>query len=111
MAPGGRALLAYLRGNLRLIDERVGRMPGLRLEPLQATYLAWIDATALDLDDTQAWFEERGVGLSAGEQFGQAGYLRLNFACPRETLAAGLDRMAVAAAEATARVREDVPGK
>ena len=98
--PWRAALLEYLRGNLALIAERVAAMPGLRLEPLQATYLAWIDATALGLDDAQAWFEERGAGLSAGEQFGQAGFLRLNFACPRATLTEGLERMAKAAAEA-----------
>mgnify|MGYP003864317039 CR=1 FL=1 len=100
--PWRAALLDYLRGNLRLVAERVAAMPGLRLEPLQATYLAWIDATALGLDDTQGWFEARGAGLSAGEQFGQPGYLRLNFACPRATLAAGLERMARAADEAAA---------
>lgn len=94
--PWRRQLLDYLRGNLALIEERVAAMPGLRLEPLQATYLAWIDATALGLEDAQGWFERHGVGLSSGEQFGQPGHLRLNFACPRVTLAAGLDRMAKA---------------
>lgn len=98
--PWRAALLDYLRGNLALVAERVAAMPGLELLPLQATYLAWIDATALGLEDAQGWFEARGVGLSAGEQFGQAGHLRLNFACPRATLATGLERMAEAALEA-----------
>ena len=99
------SLLDYLRGNLALIEERVGSMPGLALRPLQATYLAWIDATALGLDDAQGWFEARGVGLSAGEQFGLPGHLRMNFACPRSTLVEGLERMAGAAAEAVRKLQ------
>jgi len=93
-----RQLITYLQGNLALLAERVADMPGLTLLPLQATYLAWIDATALGLDDPQAFFEEQGVGLSNGQQFGQSGYLRLNFACPRSMLDAGLSRMAKALA-------------
>lgn len=97
--PWRAALLDYLHANYQLIEERIGRIDGLRLDPLQATYLAWIDATALDLNHAQQWFEERGVGLSSGEQFGQPGYVRLNFACPRARLAEGLDRMARAVAD------------
>ena len=94
--PWRAALLDYLRGNLRLIEERIERIPGLRLDPLQATYLAWIDATALGLEDAPGWFEEHGVGFSAGEQFGKPGHLRLNFACPRSLLDEGLLRVAEA---------------
>ena len=95
--PWRAALLDYLRGNLAVIEERIAAIEGLTLRPLQATYLAWIDATALGLDDAQAFFEEHGAGLSAGEQFGLPGHLRLNFACPRQTLIEGLERMAIAA--------------
>lgn len=94
-----RKLIAYLQGNLALLGDRIAEIPGLKLLPLQATYLAWIDATALGLDDPQAWFEERGVGMSSGEQFGQPGHLRLNFACPRAVLDEGISRMAKAVAE------------
>lgn len=91
-------LLDYLADNYAYIREQLGSIKGLKVEPIQATYLAWIDATALQLEDTQAFFEKHGVGLSSGEQFGQAGYVRLNFACPRATLAQGLDRMKAAVA-------------
>ena len=89
-------LLDYLRGNLALVGERVADIPGLTLEPLQATYLAWIDVSALGLDDPQGWFERHGTGLSDGAQFGRPGHLRLNFACPRSMLSEGLERMAEA---------------
>lgn len=91
--PWRQALLDYLRGNLALIHEVLDPLPGLSVGRCDATYLAWIDATGLKLNDTAAFFEEHGVGLSPGEQFGTSGYLRLNFACPRETLQKGLDRM------------------
>ena len=91
--PWRQDLLDYLRGNLALIAEHVDGIPGLSLEPLQATYLAWIDASGLGLDDPQGWFEQHGAGLSDGAQFGRPGHLRMNFACPRDTLREGLERM------------------
>ena len=65
----------------------------MQLQSLEATYLAWIDATALSLNDTTGFFEEHGVGLSAGEQFGQPQFLRLNFACPRSVLVEAVARI------------------
>jgi cystathionine beta-lyase len=91
--PWRQDLLVYLKGNFELIKQMLEPVAGLQVEPIQATYLAWIDAKGLELDDTQGFFEQHGVGLSSGEQFGQAHYLRLNFACPRETLREGLRRM------------------
>ncbi len=89
-------LLDYLAGNYQALSEAMPRLPGLKLESLQATYLAWIDASDLGLDNTQGFFEERGVGLSSGEQFGQPQFIRLNFACPREMLNQAIDRMEAA---------------
>ena len=91
-------LLTYLKSNYDRIAVALDSIPGLHLEPLQATYLAWIDATELGLNDTQAYFEKHGVGLSSGEQFGQPHFLRLNFACPASTLDQGLDRIEKAVA-------------
>jgi len=89
-------LLDYLAGNFQYIKETLGQNSRLRVEPIQATYLAWIDARDLNLDDTQGFFEDHGVGLSGGDQFGQPGYVRLNFACPRATLIKGVERMLAA---------------
>lgn len=94
--PWRDALLDYLWANYKKIEAHVDAMPGLTLEPLQATYLAWIDATDLALDDTQAYFEQHGIGLSSGEQFGQPNFIRLNFACSASVLEEGLSRMRVA---------------
>ena len=94
--PWRQALLQYLSQNYKIIDQEISSIPGLSLEPLQATYLAWIDATELKLDNTQAYFEKHGVGVSSGEQFGQPHYIRLNFACPASVLNEGLKRIRTA---------------
>lgn len=94
-------LIDYLAENYAYLQAELGAVPGLKVESIQATYLAWIDATELGLDDTQGFFEEHGVGLSSGEQFGQPNYIRLNFACPRETLIRGVERMKAAVTSLT----------
>ncbi|MEQ8214427.1 MAG: hypothetical protein ABRQ35_11070, partial [Smithellaceae bacterium] len=40
-----------------------------------------------------AFFEEAGVGLSNGRDFGSEGFVRLNFGCSRSILLAALERM------------------
>jgi len=94
--PWRQQLLGYLAENFETIKSAMPRLPGLKLEPLQATYLAWIDATGLGLDNTQAFFEQHGVGFSSGEQFGQPQFIRLNFACSRGALNEVLNRMEAA---------------
>lgn len=94
--PWRQALLSYLWDNYKIIENEVATIRGLHLEPLQATYLAWIDATDLGLDNTAEFFEQHGVGLSSGEQFGQAHYVRINFACPASLLRKALSRMRAA---------------
>ncbi|WP_157736479.1 MalY/PatB family protein [Granulosicoccus antarcticus] len=96
--PWRAELLDYLAANYAYVCEELNAIEGLVVEPIQATYLAWIDATGLRLNDTAGFFEEHGVGLSPGEQFGQSQYIRLNFACPRATLEEGLRRMKAAVA-------------
>jgi cystathionine beta-lyase len=88
-----RALIDYLRANLDLVTEAVGMMPGLSMTPVEATYLAWIDTRLSGIEHPARFFEEAGVGLSDGKEFDGAGFVRLNFGCPRTLLAEALDRM------------------
>jgi cystathionine beta-lyase len=44
----------------------------------------------------QRFFEQAGVGLSDGKDFGMEGYVRLNFACSRSVLDEALSRMQAA---------------
>ncbi len=95
--PWRQALLAVLRANWRRVREVVTtRMPRLKLFPLEATYLAWMDARGLGLADPHAFFEQNGVGLSNGALFGAPGFLRLNFGCPPAMLEEALARMVAA---------------
>lgn len=86
-------LLAYLRGNAKKVQEAVAAMPGLSMAPVEATYLAWIDTRAARLEAPCSFFEQAGVGLSDGAEFGAPGFVRLNFACPRARLDEALRRM------------------
>lgn len=88
-----QALLSYLRENRDLVLESLAVMPGLKTWPVEATYLAWIDARSLQTDDPAGFFELAGVGLSDGTPFGAPGFLRLNFGCPRKLLQQALARM------------------
>jgi cystathionine beta-lyase len=87
------SLIDYLRGNRALIQAWFSESANLSLTLPQATYLAWIDARAIDATNPLPIFEEMGVGLSDGREFGFPGYLRLNFGCRRAVLEEALDRL------------------
>ncbi len=93
--PWRRELLAYLRGNRDTLYEFVGNnLPGVRMSPMHATYLAWMDVRQLELgDDPAGFFESAGVSLSDGRYFGLPGFVRFNFGCTRELMLEGLRRM------------------
>ncbi|SFY24722.1 MalY/PatB family protein [Pseudomonas sp. NFACC36] len=90
-------LKAYLQANRDyLVDAVNTRLPGITMTVPQGTYLAWLDCSALGLDNPHAFFlDEARVGLSAGLDFGDdAGqFVRLNFGCPRALLEEGIARM------------------
>ncbi|SFN85122.1 cystathione beta-lyase [Formivibrio citricus] len=90
------ALLAYLRGNCDRVVAALDGVAGLRVTRPQATYLAWIDCRESSIESPQRFFEEAGVGLSDGADFGLPGFVRLNFGCPRATLDQALKRMRTA---------------
>ena len=91
-------LLDVLRANCDHFKNFVASsLPGIRTWHVEATYLAWLDARELSLPNPAKFFEEHGVGLSDGVPFGApAGFLRLNFGCPRAQLEEALNRMAEA---------------
>ncbi len=91
--PWHRALLAELRSHRDLVEQAVTQTPGLSMNHMEATYLAWIDARELAQKDPVAFFEKAGVGVSNGADFDGSGFVRLNFGCPEATLKKGLDRI------------------
>ncbi len=93
-------VLRYLEANRDFLWTRGKEyLPGVTLTQPEGTYLAWLDCRALA--DGPSWnphrfFLERAkVALNDGAVFGQGGegFVRLNFACPRATLQAALERM------------------
>lgn len=90
------ALLNTLRSNGACVESVVKTLPKLSMMPVEATYLAWIDARGLDVADPAAFFEAAGLGLSSGADFGAPGWVRLNFGCPRSTLDSALERLMLA---------------
>lgn len=96
-------LLGYLRSNRDFATSRLQKISGLVPYPPVATYLMWIDARQLPVDQPQLFFEKNGVGLSDGRDFGAPGYLRLNLGCSRNLLEKALDRMERACSELTKR--------
>ena len=93
------AQIDYLRGNRDLVE----RALALPMAHVEATYLAWIDCTPLDVADPHAYFIENGVALSPGAQFGEPAFVRLNFATQRARLGEALRRMSAAAARRVRR--------
>lgn len=90
--PWRLALIDYLRGNRDMVMRELDGYRGVSVSPVQATYLAWIDVRALALAHPCKYFEEAGVGLSDGADFGMPGFLRLNFGCARPLLEEGIAR-------------------
>jgi cystathionine beta-lyase len=92
-------LLQYLVGNLDLIEQFTReRLPGIELVRPEGTYLAWLDCRSLPVEAKQLnqfMIDKAQVGMNDGASFGQngAGFQRLNFGCPRQTLTKALTQM------------------
>ncbi|MAY82236.1 MAG: aspartate aminotransferase [Deltaproteobacteria bacterium] len=91
--PWRMELIRYLQNNRDYLAQRIRKIPGISMNPVEATYLAWLDVRPLALEDPLAFFESAGVGLSDGAQFAGPGFMRLNFACPRAILTEACDRI------------------
>ena len=92
-------LKQYLYENyIYLKDFFVRYLPKLTVLPLEATYLVWIDCSALGLtsakiaeillENEKLWINEGTIYGTAGE-----GFIRLNIACPRALLVKGLNKI------------------
>lgn len=93
------ALCKYLTGNRDfLVDFVAKNMPGVRVTVPQATYLAWLDFTGSNLENSpyEIFLQKAKVALSDGILFGEngKGHVRLNFGTSRRILEQGLNRMA-----------------
>jgi cystathionine beta-lyase len=93
-----KELRRYLKGNRDFVIDYVTEyMPDVRTTVPQATYLAWLDFTQLNLKKSPFDFflKKAKVALSDGAIFGEdgKGHVRLNFGTSRKWLEEGLERM------------------
>ena len=73
--------------NLGVLEAAVGRMEGVRLVPLESTYLPWLDCSGLGLDDEgikRLVEQDAKLWLDLGTMFGPegSGFVRMNLASP-----------------------------
>ncbi len=95
------AVLRYLEDNRDFLFEYVNaHLPGVTMAKPEGTYLAWLDCRGAGLPDNPHRFflKKARVAVNDGATFGPGGegFVRLNFACPRATLLAALERMRAA---------------
>lgn len=87
-------VIKYLRQNRDIVEDFINNnIPELSMGHVEATFLAWIDAAKLGVDNPTAFFENAGVGLDDGNAFAQKGFVRLNFGCSKQLLLKALNRM------------------
>jgi len=93
-----KELLVVLERNRDLMVEFIrARMPGIKVNPPEATYLAWLDCRGLQLEGGayQYFLQRAKVALNDGKEFGipGEGFLRFNFGCPEAMMLEALQRM------------------
>lgn len=92
-------LLEYLEGNISFIKEYLKiHLPKAKLIEPQATYLGWIDLREYESNGEKlekTIIEKGKVAFDGGTWFGSggAGFMRINYACPRVLLEEGLQRL------------------
>ncbi|MDB6079555.1 MAG: pyridoxal phosphate-dependent transferase [Akkermansiaceae bacterium] len=91
-------LIAYLKENRALLDSFLAeKAPQLTVVPGAATYLAWIDARGIGVENPAQYFEkEAGLFVSDGAFFGWPGWIRFNFGCTRARMLEGLEKLVAA---------------
>jgi cysteine-S-conjugate beta-lyase len=94
-------ILAYLRANRDWLAQTISaELPGVKFRVPEATYLAWLDCSDLELPCPagQFFLDKARVGLNFGETFGPQyeNFARLNFATPAPILREIVSRMAEA---------------
>jgi cystathionine beta-lyase len=91
-------VLLYLRANREFVARFLReKLPSIRMARMEATYLAWLDCRDSGIlgNPSDFFLRKAKVALNDGSEFGKGGegFVRLNFACPRQTLTEALERM------------------
>jgi len=97
-------VMVYLDENRRIFDAGIARIPGVKSMPMQATYLAWADFSALGMapEEIAGRIERKArIAASHGGTFGIGGaqFMRFNIACRRALLEEAVSRLQEAFAD------------
>lgn len=92
-------LMEYLSGNLDYLDHYLKEnIPQIKMIRPEGTYLVWLDCSELKMTDEELknfMIQKAGLGLNAGTMFGTGGegFMRINVACPKQTITDALARL------------------
>ncbi|MEA3370635.1 MAG: PatB family C-S lyase [Campylobacterota bacterium] len=92
-------LKSHLEGNYKMLDELCKRYSKfIKVTPIEATYLAWLDCKGMGLRDKELrefFVKEAKLGLNAGISFSKegSGFMRLNFALSRAKMSKIVERL------------------
>lgn len=86
------SLLSYLAENRRVACEFIAReIPQIKVTPPEATYLLWLDCSALNLNDValnEFFIKQCKLGMNPGVVFGEEGrgFMRMNIGTTRANI-------------------------
>ncbi|MDD5157147.1 PatB family C-S lyase [Sulfurimonas sp.] len=89
----------HLLKNYIMLKELCEKFPSIiKITPIEATYLAWLDCRDMKLDGKglrDFFIHKAGLGLSAGLNFGRegSGFMRLNFAVSSTKMSLILEKL------------------
>lgn len=91
--------LDYIGGNIDMVTRYCSdNIPGIKAIRPQASFLVWLDCTALGLEHDaliDLFVNKARIGLNDGAMFGKAGsgFMRLNVAVPRSVLQQAMQQL------------------
>ena len=97
-----QGMMDYVRENIHYTRNFIQkRIPQIRMNEPEGTYLVWMDFKALGLSPKQLEsliLDKAGLWLDSGSMFGSIGedFERWNVACPRKTLITALEKLEAA---------------
>ena len=97
-----KQMLHYVSENVNYFtDQLAEKLPRLKVFKPEATYMVWLDFNAFGLDDEALKsyiIKEAGLGINAGIDFGSggSGFMRINLACPRQTVELAVEKLILA---------------
>ncbi len=91
------AMIQYISKNMDYVVEELNQLEGITVTKPNATYLMWIDYRKTGLSESemmQRLLVKGKLAIEPGTKYGEAGrgFLRINVACPFETVKDGVER-------------------